>query len=37
MEPIDENRRRFDEAFRIADEARARTIALLRRVSQADS
>jgi uncharacterized damage-inducible protein DinB len=32
-----ENQKRFDEAFRVADEARARTLALLRRVSQADS
>ena len=37
MASVVENQQRFDEAFRIADEARARTIALLRRVSQADS
>lgn len=37
MASVAENQERFDEAFRIADEARARTIALLRRVSQAES
>jgi len=37
MASVVENQKRFDEAFRIADEARARTLALLRTVSQADS
>ena len=37
MASVTENQKRFDEVFRTADEARARTVALLRRVSQADS